>query len=473
MTSGQEFYIPIDGAIENFRTHLLSHPRTIFSAEFGDGKSYFLQKFIEEPSVKEQFVFLKLFPVNYQVVENRDIFELIKYDLLFQLFLKGMIPEAEKLDNKLVLQLFCISHGQDILFELSKWAPMIASSSKQVAAITSITSAIKPLRTLYDKWKTFKKQNGESDYAYNSFLQKQDASILYECDMVTSFIRECIAQYKQDNPTKRIVWLIEDLDRIDPAHLFRILNVLSAHVDYAYKFGQSVDESSICGNKFGVDHVVLVLDYKKLSNIYHHFYGIETSFDGYIRKFCSDQPFYYSFTNQRYQYVIKYLHEMTHLSEDILQTMLLRDVVSSKTMREIASAIIDVDRSIFNTPRYKDINVELDLPKGVLQVLVVMRRFGVSTQDMIFAIQRAVAQYPKEMISNIGGYVLAKHNNFSMSMYFPSSHTDIVTCAKIKEIFPKTATCNVEILYNEDYNGGGKLNKYNEFVNWFLSFVGK
>ena len=472
MTSEQEFYIPIDGAIENFRTHLLSHPRTIFSAEFGDGKSYFLQKFIEEPSVKEQFVFLKLFPVNYQVVENRDIFELIKYDLLFQLFLNGMIPEAEKLDNKLVLQLFCISHGQDILFELSKWAPMIASSSKQVEAITSITSAIKPLRTLYDKWKTFKKQNGESDYAYNSFLQKQDASILYECDVVTSFIRECIAQYKQDNPTKRIVWLIEDLDRIDPAHLFRILNVLSAHVDYAYKFGQSVDESSICGNKFGVDHVVLVLDYKNLGNIYHHFYGAGTSFDGYIRKFCSDQPFYYSFTNQRYHYVIKYLHEITHLSEDILQTMLLRDVVSSKTMREIASAILDAGRSIFNAPKYKDINMELELPKGILQVLVVMRRLGASTQDMIFAIHRAIAQYPKEMISNIGGYVLAKENTPLTSMYFPANHTDIVTCARIREIFPRTATCNVEI-YNEDYNGGGKLNKYNEFVNWLLSFVGK
>lgn len=472
MTTEQEFYIPIDGAIENFKTHLLSHPRTIFSAEFGDGKSYFLQKFIEEPSVQKQFVFLKLFPVNYQVVENRDIFELIKYDLLFQLFLNGMIPETEKLDKKLVLQLFCISHGQDILFELSKWASMIASSSEQVAAIATITSAIKPLQKLYAKWKIFKKQNGELDYAYNSFLQEQDATMLYECDVVTSFIRECIKQYKQTHPGKRIVWLIEDLDRIDPAHLFRILNVLSAHVDYAYKFGQSVDESSICGNKFGVDHVVLVLDYKKLCNIYHHFYGAGTSFDGYIRKFCSDQPFYYSFTNQRYHYVIKYLHEITHLSEDILQTMLLRDVVTSKTMREIASAIIDLDRSIFNAPKYKDINIEVELPMGILQVLVVMRRLGVSTEDMMFALRRAVTLYPKEMISNIGGYVLAKHNTCSMSMYFPSNRSDVLTIAKIKEIFPNTATCNVEI-FNEGYNGGGKLNKYDEFVLWLLSFVGK
>ena len=91
---------------------------------------------------------------------------------------------------------------------------------------------------------------------------------------------------------------------------------------------------------------------------------------------------------------------------------------------------------------------------------------------MIFAIHRAIARYHKEMISNIGGYVLAKENTPLTSMYFPANHTDIVTCARIREIFPRTATCNVEI-YNEDYNGGGKLNKYNEFVNWLLSFVGK
>lgn len=468
----QEFYIPIDDAIEDFRTHLLAHPRTIFSAEFGDGKSYFLQRFIEEPSIQEQFVFLKLFPVNYQVVENRDIFELIKYDLLFQLFLNGMIPKVEKLDDKLVLQLFCISHGQDFLLELSKWAPLIASNPEQVATIATIMSAIKPLQKLYAKWKTYKKQNAESDYAYNSFLEKQDASLLYECDAVTSFIRECIARYKQANPSKRVVWLIEDLDRIDPAHLFRILNVLSAHVDYAYKYGLSVDESSICGNKFDVDHVVLVLDYKNLSNIYHHFYGADTSFDGYIRKFCSDQPFYYSFANRRYDYVIQYLHEATHLSEDVLHVMLLNDNMKSKTLREISSAIRDMDRSLFNIPKYKDINMEVELPLGVLRVLVVMRRLGLSTQDMINALQRAIVQHPKEMISVIGGYVLAKNNNFSMRMYFPSNRSDIVILAMIKEILPKTATCNVEI-YNEGYNGDGRLNKYNEFVPWFLSFVAK
>ena len=165
------------------------------------------------------------------------------------------------------------------------------------------------------------------------------------------------------------------------------------------------------------------------------------------------------------------MREMTLLPEHILQTMLRNDIVNTKTMREIASAILDVDRSIFNVPKYKDINMEVELPKGVLQVLVVLRRLGLSTEEMIAAFQRAIVQYPKEMISNIGGYVLVKHNTLSKNMYFPSDRKDYVVLAKIKEIHPNTATCNVEIYY-EGNNDDSKLNIYEEFVQWLLSFVG-
>lgn len=43
--------IPIDKAIIDFKNHLLSHPRTILSAKYGDGKTYFLSKFVNDPSV--------------------------------------------------------------------------------------------------------------------------------------------------------------------------------------------------------------------------------------------------------------------------------------------------------------------------------------------------------------------------------------------------------------------------------------
>ena len=64
----EELYIPVDDAIIEFRKHLLTHPRTILSAKYGDGKSFFLREFEKDEKVQEHFVFLKLFPVNYQVV---------------------------------------------------------------------------------------------------------------------------------------------------------------------------------------------------------------------------------------------------------------------------------------------------------------------------------------------------------------------------------------------------------------------
>ena len=40
--------IPIDNRIAAFTNHLYSHPRTILSARYGDGKSFFLSKFIKK-----------------------------------------------------------------------------------------------------------------------------------------------------------------------------------------------------------------------------------------------------------------------------------------------------------------------------------------------------------------------------------------------------------------------------------------
>lgn len=40
-----EFYIPVEPDIKRFVQHLRTHHRTILSAGFGDGKSFFLDKF--------------------------------------------------------------------------------------------------------------------------------------------------------------------------------------------------------------------------------------------------------------------------------------------------------------------------------------------------------------------------------------------------------------------------------------------
>lgn len=104
-----DFIIPIDHVIDDFAIHLKSHERTILSAKFGDGKSYFLNSLMNNEEIKKDFVFLVLHPVNYQVVENKDIFELIKRDVLFQLVNNGIYnPEYEiTAEFKRIMQLHC------------------------------------------------------------------------------------------------------------------------------------------------------------------------------------------------------------------------------------------------------------------------------------------------------------------------------------------------------------------------------
>lgn len=73
---------------------------------------------------------------------------------------------------------------------------------------------------------------------WNSEVKSQRGG-LYEYDGYTQLIKEAL-EYVKIHEEKRTCLIIEDLDHIDPGHLFRILNVLGAHVDedkHSNKFG--------------------------------------------------------------------------------------------------------------------------------------------------------------------------------------------------------------------------------------------
>jgi hypothetical protein len=82
---------------------------------------------------------------------------------------------------------------------------------------------------------------------------------------------------------KRSVLILDDLDRMDPEQIFRILNVFSAF-----------HEQDNGGNKFGFDTVILVGDIANIRHIFEHFYGVETDFNGYIDKFYSYDVYVFS-----------------------------------------------------------------------------------------------------------------------------------------------------------------------------------
>lgn len=108
-----------------------------------------------------------------------------------------------------------------------------------------------------------------------------------ECDAFTCLIQKSLKQ-----TDAKSVLIIEDLDRIDPAHLFRIMNVLSSQVDNPY-YSEVPN-----GNKFGFDKIILVMDYEIARHLFHHFYGKEANYEGYMNKFQNTLPFKFSISEK-------------------------------------------------------------------------------------------------------------------------------------------------------------------------------
>ena len=92
-----ENVIPIDDETSRFYNYLSYNERIMFSAQFGDGKTFFLNHFFD--NYKEEIYCVKIYPVNYQVEDNKDIFELIKKDILIQLFASNELQEEEIIDT--------------------------------------------------------------------------------------------------------------------------------------------------------------------------------------------------------------------------------------------------------------------------------------------------------------------------------------------------------------------------------------
>lgn len=106
--------IDISNNINDFKQVFESESRIIFSAKFGDGKSYFLNEFMKSyDEKKNDYYFITLHPVNYVVEENRDVIEYIKRDILFQLIKDNRIyvfKEAyDKIFDAFAMLSLCLS----------------------------------------------------------------------------------------------------------------------------------------------------------------------------------------------------------------------------------------------------------------------------------------------------------------------------------------------------------------------------
>ena len=275
--------IDISNNINDFRQVFESESRIIFSAKFGDGKSYFLNEFMKSYNEKKNdYYFITLHPVNYVVEENRDVIEYIKRDILFQLIKDNRIYDFKEGYDK-IFDAVC---NVESLFKLADFAASIIP----VNGLKEGYKALKGLvSTIEEKHKEQDVLHVVDDYL-NGFYGKMGS--ISECDAFTYLIQKSL-----ERMMAKSVLIIEDLDRIDPAHLFRIMNVLSSQVDNPYY--SEVPH----GNKFGFDKIILVMDYEIARHLFHHFYGKEANYEGYMNKFLNTLPYSYSIKEEAHRQV--------------------------------------------------------------------------------------------------------------------------------------------------------------------------
>ena len=279
---------------ENFNTFikLENNQRMLFTAPFGMGKTYFLNEFFKINS--EEYNTFHLYPIRYQVHNDVNIIKVIAADLFVQLTNKHknavesfFNEENIKLKKKHIRGLFMKCLG-------SLPSPLIASETLITLEPTTF-SIIKELfknQGIFDNIKQFFKNETELKYhseiaeIYNNFLEDSIIKIL-----------------EKINNGKKNVLVLDDLDRLEPKHVFKILNAFSPLFDKE-------------NNKFGFDKIIFVGDFDNLKNIYHNVYGNGANFDAYINKFSSIGSYQYNIEKEVSDNIKKIISEYCHTKKE-------------------------------------------------------------------------------------------------------------------------------------------------------------
>lgn len=398
--------IPIENELKAFKEHLDINERTIFSAKFGDGKTFFLNEFKKEYSdenkkkvdKKEKYYFITLCPVNYSVAENQDIFEYIKRDILLQLAIDEKLNPVDF--DAIATSIFTWENLKEVICFLISCLP----EGKILNKILEKGEIF--IKKYKDKQTTFQK--------YESWFASQKGG-LYEHDGYTELIIETLKYIKSSG--YKTVLIIEDLDRIDPAHLFRILNVLGAHIDeHIYKDSENT-------NKFGFDNIITVFDYNTTENIFHHFYGKDANYKGYINKFTSHQPFYYSIDEIAREYLYKVIFEKCCIHKESIRhiSKQINDKLDSLSVRDVHTILNGIDLYIQENTYEANI-YKFNTKSPLTYTISILKLLGITKNNVIknYILQLSALDLLKCVnvflcINNITNTMSFKGNQFNIN----------------------------------------------------------
>ena len=377
--------IDIANKLSEFEKHLNLNRQTIVSAKFGDGKTYFLNKYIEQH--EQDTFFIVLHPVNYVVSPNEDIFEYIKRDILCSLVHRSEFQEI---------------NWNETLKELFRYDTILET-------VDTIATNIPCGNLLTLPFHLFKKVDDK--FAVDKYFDrfKNTKGGLFEFDQFTFAIQRTLNEIKKNG--LRTILIIEDLDRIDPEHLFRILNVLGAHVDE--------DKNT---NKFGFDNIVAVLDYDTTEHIFHHFYGAQANYKGYMSKFMSSYPFRYSITEVAHEQLREYLKNECHVEllddfpKDINGRSLL-ETFNNLSVREVVQILDGIDKQIDPTDVELPYDSKIKSSDYITRLLAVLVRMGYKVNRLAL-IDYFTDDYQRFKLLN--NYVLLVPEAISKVLHIPN-----------------------------------------------------
>jgi hypothetical protein len=415
--------LPINEEIDRFKKHLdqQDNNRIIFSGIFGIGKTYFMQNFFEN---SDEYLLIKLNPVNYSIASNEDIFELIKFDIAFQLLSKDIQYQKETFSKILTGQFFALDNYKKIISLLFQNLGKL----NHIAGVI-IEPALKLGKELESYSSEYQIDEKKQLLDFLDFFKDQKGSIKEE-NNISLLLSTLIESYKINELDKKVVLVIDDLDRIDPEHIFRLLNVFSAHFDFQNIVGE---------NKFGFDKVVLICDIENIRGIYHSKYGADIDFSGYIDKFYSSEIYYYSIENvlkTHLQYFIKSINSSSKVFKENIDSI---DSYIYKELEFLFSYFIDCGEvSLRNLlsflqqevsfKSYNLISPKLDRSRihssstPILMIIEILEKFFGTKQRLSKAIDKAISKYPLLQLEKYGNYVDAMIGNLAMLAGYSNTH---------------------------------------------------
>jgi energy-coupling factor transporter ATP-binding protein EcfA2 len=344
--------------LRDFNNHLniKDNKRIIFSGPFGTGKSTFLNEFTTE--LQDEYYAVKIYPIHYSVASNEDVFELIKYDILFHLLsTPNELLELKKEDFSKFL------NAQMFVLNKMKFKSLLYSILELSGKVgTPVVNFIKELNKVYDDFKEYSEETKiDEKQLIEDYLKSfiENKGNINENDSNSKLIFELLGRIKSQEEDKSLkkVLIIDDLDRLDPEHIFRLFNVFSAHHDEVTNT-----------NKFGFDKVIFVCDIENIRKIFYHKYGSDVDFSGYIDKFYSLTP--YHFDNRRYvKSSINDFLDRIEFSDKLLKYSFNNNLrgIFQDSVNSIIFSLLDLRlinlRMLINVPKFELVQVAFKLSK--------------------------------------------------------------------------------------------------------------